>query len=116
MPDSLAVTQTADGLAVHTHVGDDVDLRQPLDEAAPALLHGCPVEIAKPAAECDQVLITEGLVAEQQHRMIVPRLHDARECARIRGSEIDATHGRAERGTGRNHLDGAGAHCGYRSD
>ena len=59
VPHRFAVAEAADRLAVHLDVGDDVDLRQPLDEAAAGLLDRRPVEIAEAAAERDQVLVAE---------------------------------------------------------
>ena len=72
VPHRFAVAEAADRRAVHLDIGDDVDLRQALDETAAGLLDRGPVEIAKAAAEGDQLLVVERLPAEQQHRMGVP--------------------------------------------
>ncbi len=57
MPDRLAGAEAADRLAVHHHVGDDVDFRQAFDEAPAGFLDRRPVEVAEAAAERDQVLV-----------------------------------------------------------
>ena len=44
MPDGFAGAEAADRLAVHGHVGNDVDFRQPFDEAPAGLLYRRPVE------------------------------------------------------------------------
>ena len=108
MPDRFAVAEATDGLAVHLDVGDDVNLRQALDEAAPGLLDGRPVEIAQAVAERDQFMIVEPLIANQHHGVIVPGLHDARERRFVKTPEVDAPDFGAERRAGWDHLDRTG--------
>ena len=67
MPHGFAIPQAADRLPVHLDVGDDVDLRQALDEPAAVLLDRCPIEVSETATECNQVLVTERLTANKQH-------------------------------------------------
>jgi hypothetical protein len=101
----LAVTQAADRLAVHLDVGHDVDFGHALDEAAAVLLDRRPVEVAEPAAECDQLVIVQRLAAHQKHRMRVPGTDHLRERGVVEIPEIDAPHLCAERPTSRNDLD-----------
>ena len=108
MPDRFAVAEATDGLAVHLDVGDDVNLRQALDEPAPGLLDGRPVEIAQAVAERDQFMVGEPLIAHQHHGVIVPGLHDARERRFVKTPEVDAPDFGAERGAGWDHLDRTG--------
>ena len=107
VPDRFAVAEAADRLAVHLDVGDDVDLRQALDEAAAGLLDRRPVEIAEAAAEGDQLLVAQRLAADQHHRMLVPGVHQASERRVVEVPEIDAPHLRAERCTRRDHVERA---------
>src|SRR4029077_7096180 len=79
VPHRFAVTEAADWLAIHLDVGDDINLRQPLDEPASSLLDGRPVKIAQAAAERDEALIAEPLIADQHHRMVMPSLYHAPE-------------------------------------
>jgi hypothetical protein len=65
VPDEFSGAEAADRDAVLQHVGDDVEFRFALDEAAAVLLHRGPVEWAKPAAVGDQVVVGQGLAAEQ---------------------------------------------------
>ena len=76
VPHRLAVAEAADRLAVHLDVGDDVDLRHALDEAAAVLLDRRPVEVAEPPAERDEVGIVERLAAKQQRGVAIPGLEN----------------------------------------
>src|SRR5205085_2407767 len=57
------------------------------------------------AAERDQIMIAQRLIAKQQHRMLVPCLHHARERRAIERSEIDASHLGPERCPRRDHIE-----------
>src|SRR3954453_10926546 len=89
-------------------LGDDVNLRQALDEPAAGLLDGRPVEIAQAVAERDQFMIVEPLIANQHYGVIVPDLHDARERRFVKTPEVDAPDFGAERRAGWDHLDRTG--------
>src|SRR5207247_4699822 len=95
--------------AVHFDVGYDVNLRQALDEPAACFLNGRPIEIPQAAAEGDQLLITEALVADQHDRMLVPRLQQPHKRGLAELPEIDAPHLGAERLPGRDQLDSSGS-------
>ncbi len=106
MPHRFAVAEAADRLAVHLDVGDDVDLRHPLDEAAAVLLDWGPVEVTEPAAERDQLLVAQRLTAEPHNGMLVPGLHHLHERGVVEVAEVDSPYLRAKRGTHRDHRDG----------
>src|SRR5947207_1963723 len=101
----VAVSEAADRLAVHLDVGNDVNLREALDETAARFLNWRPVEIPQATAEGDQFLITEPLIADQHNRILVPHLNEPskRSVAELR--EIDAPHFDAKRSTARDDFD-----------
>ena len=103
MPHRFAVAQAADWLAVHLDVGDDVDFWQPLNETAAGFLNRRPVEITQPATKCYQLMVAQRLVAEKQHQMVAPGLHDARERDVFQVLKIDVFHRSAQRRAGRNY-------------
>ena len=109
MPHRFAVAQAADWLAVHLDVGDDVDFWQPLNETAAGLLNRRPVEITQPATKCYQLMVAQRLVAEKQHQMVAPSLHDARERDVFQVLKIDAFHRGAQRCAGRSYVGWAAA-------
>ena len=76
VPHGFAVAEAADRLAVHLDVGNDVNLREALDETAARFLNWRPVEIPQATAEGDQFLITEPLIADQHNRILVPHLNE----------------------------------------
>src|SRR5262249_40517899 len=78
------------------------------DEAAAGLLDRGPVEIPQAAAEGDQLLVAERLLADQHDRMLVPGLYQARERRLVEVPETDTPHLRAERSAGRDHFDRPG--------
>ena len=90
MPHGFAGAQAPDRLAVHPHIRYDVDFGDALDKAAAGFLHRRPVEIPEAAAEGDEILVAECLAADQQHRMVVPRLQHACEGRIPEVSEIDS--------------------------
>src|SRR5262249_46061076 len=105
VPYSFAVAEAADRLAVHLDVGNDVNLREALDETAARFLDRRPIEFPEAAAEGDQLLITERLIADQHHCILLPRLNEPRESGLAERPEIDAPHLSAERSIGRDHVD-----------
>jgi phosphate-selective porin len=113
VPHGLARTKAADGDAVLQDVRHDVDFGEPLDEAPAVLLDGRLVERAEAAAERDQILISKLLIAEQHHSVIEPRLVDRGESASVDRTEIDSADLGAERGAGRDDLNGANGHGEY---
>src|SRR5262245_53020362 len=84
-----------------------LEFRQTLDESAAIFLDRRPVKIAEAAAECDQVLIAQGLPANQQYRMLVPGVHQSSERPVVEVSQINASHLGSERRAGRNHVERA---------
>jgi sodium-dependent dicarboxylate transporter 2/3/5 len=113
VPHGLAGTEAADGDAVLQDVRHDVDFREPLDEAPAVLLDGRLVERAEAEAERNQIGIGELLAAEQDHGVIEPRLVDLPESPIVNRTEIDALDFGAERGAGRDDLNGANGHGEY---
>src|SRR5207237_406006 len=71
VPHGFAVAEAADRLAVHLDVGNDVNLREALDETAARFLDRRPVEIPQATAEGAQLLITEPLIADQRTRLAI---------------------------------------------
>ena len=110
VPDRFTRAEAADGDAVFDDVRDDVDLGVAVDEAPAVLLDGRLVERAEAAAERDQVGIGELLIADEDDRVIEPRLVDGRERRSVYGARIDAADFGAERGAGRNDLDRTSQH------
>ena len=98
MPHRLARAEAADRHAVLDDVRDDVDLRVAFDEPPAVLLHGRLVEIAEAAAECDQIVVAQLLIANEQHLMVEPRAMDRREAAVVERAQVDAGDFGAERG------------------
>src|SRR5580692_7782964 len=90
MPDRLAISETADRLAVFEDVGHDIKLWETFDEPAPRLLNRSEIELAESAAEGDQLRIRELLAAKQQHEMIQPCTVDRRECLICQPAQIHA--------------------------
>ena len=72
MPNGFTVAKAADWLAILDHIGYHIYLGQAFDEAAPDLLDGRQVEVAKTAAEADQLGIGQFLVPNQQHQIVQP--------------------------------------------
>src|SRR5262245_41204936 len=102
VPYGFAVAEAANRLAVHLDVGNDVNFREPFDETAARFLDRRPVELPQATAEGDQLLITQPLIADQHHRILVPRLNVPHEAGLAKLAEIDAPYFGAERSTGRN--------------
>ena len=97
VPDRLAGAQAADRLSVHHHVGNHVDLRHAFDEAPAGFLDRGPVELAEAPAERHQIGVAEPLVADEDHRMLVPGAGDPREHGVTQIAEIDSADFGAER-------------------
>ena len=108
VPHRFTGAEAANGDAVLDHVGDDVDLGTAFNESPAVLLDGGVIERAEAAAECDQVLVCEMLIAEQDDRVVEPRLVDGGKHALVDAAEIDAADVRAKRRAGRNNLEGLG--------
>src|SRR5262249_27841531 len=102
--------QAADGDAVFDDVRHDVDLGTALDEAPAVLLDGRLVERAETAAERDQIVVQEPLIADEQQGVIEPRLADRGERGLVEPAQIDAANLGAERGAGRNNLERLDSH------
>jgi sodium-dependent dicarboxylate transporter 2/3/5 len=111
VPDGLAGAEAADGDAILDDVRHDVDFRTPLDETPAVLLDGRLVECAETPAEADQVGVGEPLVAEQDDGVIEPRLVDGGKRGFVNRPQIDAADFGAERGAGRDYVNGAGHDC-----
>src|SRR5262245_11480284 len=113
MLDGFAIAETADRLAVHLDVGDDVDLGQAFDEAAAILLNRRPVKFAEAAAERDQLLVAERLPTNEQHRMLVPSVYQPPEHSVVEISQIDAPYLGRQRCASRDYVEcvRAGAAC-----
>ena len=90
VPRCFTGAQTADGFAIHNHVRDYIDFRISFDKAPSGFLNRGPVEVAKAAAETDQVVIGELLAPEQQHGVVVPCLMNRGEIGGRNGTQIDA--------------------------
>ena len=104
VPDGFARAEAADGDAAFNDVRDDVDFRVALDEPPAVLLDGCLVQRAEAAAEGNEIGVAKLLIAEQDHRVIEPRLVDHREGGLVYRPQIDAADFSAERGTSRGNL------------
>jgi len=100
VPHRLAGSEAADGHAVLDHVRDDIDLRIALDEPAPGLLDGRPVELAEAPTEGDQVVVIEVLSAEQQHEVVEPGVMDGGEIGVVDPAQVDAADLGGQGGTG----------------
>jgi len=105
VPHGLTGAKAADSNAVFDHVRDDVNLGMTFDESPAVFLDRSVVERAESATEGDQVVITELLVAKQQHRVVEPRAMDLGERRVINRSEVDAADFRAESRSGRNNVE-----------
>jgi len=80
----------------------------PSTKRRPVFLDRRPVEIAEPAAECDQVGVAQHLVAEQHDGVVMPSLQDPLECGVVERPEVAAPHLGAQCRSGRNHVDRIG--------
>jgi sodium-dependent dicarboxylate transporter 2/3/5 len=105
VPHGLAGTEAADGDAVFDDVRDDVDLRMTVYEPTAILLDGRVVERAESAAEGDQIVVSELLVAKQQDRVIEPRPIDLGEQGIVDRAEVNAADFCAECRSGRNNVE-----------
>ena len=108
VPHGFTGAETADRHAVLDHVRDDVNLGMPLDEPASVLLDGRVIERAEPAAERDQIVISELLMAKEDDRVVEPRLVNGGEGRVVDGAQIDAAYFRAERRAGGDDVESAG--------
>ena len=104
MPHRFAGAEAADRLAILLHIGHDIDLGQAFDKAAAGFLHRSPIEIAESAAEGDEILVVEGLAAEQDHLMLVPGAPQRRKLPVVERCEVDAPHLGAKRRAGWNNI------------
>ncbi len=112
MPHCFTVAEAADRLAVHLDVGDDIDFRHAFDETTTVLLDRREVEIAESAAEGDQVVVGEGLVAEQHNGIAVPGFRHAGETDVVEGSQIARLDLNAEHRAGRDRFERGGGIAG----
>src|SRR5262249_20857015 len=92
-------------LAVHLDVRNDVNFRESFDETAARFLDRRPVKIPQATAEGDQLLITQPLIADQHHRILVPRLNEPRESGLAELAEINDLYFGDESATGRSDFD-----------
>ena len=60
------------------------------DETAPGFLDRRPIQVSKPLAESDEIVIVENLPAEQENRVVQPGSVDAREIIRFDRAQIDS--------------------------
>src|SRR5262245_52877246 len=107
MPYRVTVAEAPNRFAVHLDVGDNIDFRQTLDEPAAIFLDRRPVKIAEAAAECDQVLIAQRLLANQQYRMLVPGLDQSPERRVVEVPQINASHLASDPRPSRSHVERA---------
>ena len=120
VPHGLAGAEASDSDAVFDHVRHDVNLGMTFDEPAAILLDWRVIERAESTAEGDQVVVTELLIAKQEHRVVEPGAIDLGERRVIDRSEVDAANFRAECRRRRDDLQGRaartlrlGAHISY---
>jgi solute carrier family 13 (sodium-dependent dicarboxylate transporter), member 2/3/5 len=100
VPHGFTRTEAADRDAVFDDVRHDIDLGTAFDEASSVFLDGSLIECAEPAAEGNQLIIGQLLVAEQQHGVVEPRAINLRENRVADRTEIDTTNLGAKRCTG----------------
>jgi len=105
VPHRLASPKTTNRYAVLYHVGHHVDLRISFHEAPSVLLDRRPVELTKPAAAGDQVLVSQRLPAEEQHQMFQPGAMNGREITRTEATQIDPADLRTKRASHRCYRD-----------
>jgi len=105
MPHGFACPEASDRDAVLDHVRHDVDLGMPLHEASAVFLDRSLIERAEAAAESDQLVVGQSLLAEQQHGVVEPGAINLRESRVIYETQIDAADFRAKRCTGRRHVE-----------
>jgi solute carrier family 13 (sodium-dependent dicarboxylate transporter), member 2/3/5 len=104
MPDGFARAEAADGDAVLDDVRHDVDFRVALDETPAVLLDRRLIQRAEAAAKGNEIGVAKLLIAEQNDRVIEPRLVDSREGGLVYRPQIDTADFGAECGTGRGNL------------
>jgi len=109
VPHRLPGAEAADGLAIRPdHIGDDVEFRLALDEAAPVLLDRRPVEFPEEPAEADQLIRAQALIPEEQDGMIQPGAVNGFELTRRQPAQVNAADLGAKGGASGHNLD-AGA-------
>src|SRR5262249_48382441 len=83
--------QRADRIAfLVEHVGDDIDVGIARRADAAALLVGRRIELAEAPAEGQQVVVTELLPTQQDHRMLVPGVLHGGEIGTAQPRKVDA--------------------------
>ena len=90
MPAGFAAAETANRFSIFDHVRDDIEFRMTLHKAASALLDRRKVELAKAAAEGNQIIVGQLLPSKQQDLMIEPRLVNGFELIRVNSSDVNA--------------------------
>ena len=100
VPHGFTGTEAADRDAVLDDVRYDVDLGMSFDEASSVFLDRSVVERAEVAAERDQLIVGQPLVAEQQHGVVEPRAINLLENRVVNRPKIDTADLRAKRRAG----------------
>jgi hypothetical protein len=68
----------------------------PFDKSAPGFLDRRPIQVSKPLAECDEVVIVKSLPTEEENRVVQPGSVDAREIIRFDRAQIDSLNFRSQ--------------------
>jgi solute carrier family 13 (sodium-dependent dicarboxylate transporter), member 2/3/5 len=97
VPHGFTRTEAAYSDAVLDDVRHDVDLGMPVDKASSIFLNRSLIERAEAAAEGDQLVVGQLLVAEQQHGVVEPRPVDVPETRVVYRTKIDIADFRAKR-------------------